>query len=72
MEKSIGKVTSPTLILGAQADPFSFSHVEPVREALVSARLIDLVVIEGGMIPLVEQKSAEIAQAIREFLVRVL
>jgi hypothetical protein len=46
--------------------------VEPVRAALVSARSIDLVVIEGGMIPLVEQKSAEIAQAIREFLVRVL
>ncbi|MEI6250741.1 MAG: alpha/beta hydrolase [Actinomycetes bacterium] len=71
MEKSIGKVTSPTLILGAQADPFSFSHVEPVRAALVSARSIDLVVIEGGMIPLVEQKSAEIAQAIRDFVGRV-
>jgi len=68
MEKSIGKISSPTLILGAQSDPFSFPHVQPVREALVGARSIEVVVIEGGLIPLVEQKSAEVALAIREFL----
>jgi len=68
MEKSIGKINSPTLILGAQADPFSFPHIQPVRDALVAARSVDVIVIEGGMIPLVEQKSAEVAHAIREFL----
>jgi pimeloyl-ACP methyl ester carboxylesterase len=72
MEKSIGNITSPTLILGAQADPFSFPHIQPVRDALVAAKSVDVVVIEGGMIPLVEQKSAEVADAIREFLGRVL
>lgn len=72
MEKSIQRITAPVLILGAQADPFSFPHIQPVRDALVAARSVDVVVIEGGMIPLVEQKSAEVAHAIREFLGRSL
>ena len=72
MEKSIQRITAPVLILGAQSDPFSFPHIQPVRDALVAARSVDVVVIEGGMIPLVEQKSAEVAHAIREFLGRSL
>ena len=72
MEKSIGNVTSPTLIIGAKADPFSFPHIQPVRDALVAAKSVDVVEIEGGMIPLVEQKSVDVALAIREFLGRVL
>ena len=72
MEKSIGKITSPTLILGAESDPFSFPHIEPVRNGLSSAALVEVVVIEGGMIPLVEQKTHEVATAIRNFLERVL
>lgn len=68
MEERIPRVTAPALVLGAQEDPFTFPDVERVAAALVSSRSVKVEVISGGMIPLMEQKSTEVATLVREFL----
>lgn len=68
MEDRIGLVTAAVLILGAAADPFAFPDVEPTRAALSAAGSVEVVVIEGGTIPLLEHKPVEVAEAVAGFL----
>jgi pimeloyl-ACP methyl ester carboxylesterase len=68
MEDRIGEVTAPVLILGGDADPFSFPDVGLVRDGLVQAATVDIVVIEGGTIPMVEQLPTPVADAVVGFL----
>lgn len=70
MEDRIGLVTAPTLLIGAEDDPFALPDVERLRERLVNTRSTDVVLIAGGTIPLLEQKSDEVGAAATEFLNR--
>ncbi len=72
MEERIGLVTAPVLMIGAAADPFAMPDLPRVREALTASRKVQTVVIEGGMIPLMETHAAEVADAIEVFLGNVL
>jgi pimeloyl-ACP methyl ester carboxylesterase len=68
MEDRIGLVTAPVLLLGADADPFAFPAMADLQKHLVNAARCDLAVIEGGMIPLMEQRPEEVAWATIAFL----
>lgn len=68
MEDRVGLVSAPVLILGADADPFSFPDVEVMRAELVGARSVEIAVVEGGMIPMTEQLPAAVADAVVPFL----
>jgi pimeloyl-ACP methyl ester carboxylesterase len=68
MEDRIGLVTAPVLILGGDADPFSFPDIEVVRHGLVRAATVEIVVVEGGTIPMLEQLPSTVATAVIGFL----
>jgi pimeloyl-ACP methyl ester carboxylesterase len=68
MEHRIGYVTADVLILAADADPFALPGVKPTEQALTNARSVRTHLIEGGMIPLMEQKAAEVAEVTLDFL----
>ncbi|MGW4796016.1 alpha/beta fold hydrolase [Nonomuraea sp. NPDC004297] len=68
MEDKIGLITAPVLLLGATADPFALPQLEPLRRNLTGAESVRSVVIEDGMIPLMEQKAPEVAAVVAEFL----
>jgi len=71
MEDRIGLVTAPTLIIGASADPFSFPAVARLRSHLVNAPTVEVVTIDGGMVPLMEQAPDRVSGAVLEFLTGV-
>lgn len=68
MENRIGLVSAPVLILGGDADPFSFPDVEVVRDGLSGAKSVEIVVVDGGTIPMVEQCATAVAAAVIDFL----
>lgn len=65
MEERIGRVTHPTLVLRATADPFASPHAAELAEHLPHARVVD---IEGGMVPLPDQLPEAFARAVLGFL----
>ncbi len=68
MEDRVGLVVAPVLILGADADPFSFPDVARMQVELTGAPRVEVAVIEGGMIPMTEQLPESVADAVVEFL----
>lgn len=68
MEDRIGLVNAPVLLLGASADPFAMPNVPILREHLVAARSVEVQVIEGGTIPLMEQAPQDVADLVSAFL----
>jgi pimeloyl-ACP methyl ester carboxylesterase len=68
MEERIVLVTAPVLMIGAAADPFAMPDLPRVSEALTRSVLVETVVIEGGMIPLMETHADEVAEAIDAFV----
>jgi pimeloyl-ACP methyl ester carboxylesterase len=68
MEDRIGLITAPVLMIGAAADPFAMPDLPRVSEALTRSVLVETVVIEGGMIPLMETHAGEVAEAIDAFV----
>jgi pimeloyl-ACP methyl ester carboxylesterase len=68
MEERIGFVTAPVLMIGAAADPFAMPDLPRVREALTGSMEVETVVIEGGMIPLMETHADAVAAAIKAFI----
>lgn len=65
MEDRIGLVRCPTLCIGASADPYAFPELKPLSNRLNSA---EVAVIEGGMVPLMEEHPAEVTKMIVRFL----
>jgi pimeloyl-ACP methyl ester carboxylesterase len=65
MEDALPKVKARTLLIGASADPYAFPELQPMAERLHPE---STVVIDGGMVPLMEQKPAEVAEAVLAFL----
>lgn len=72
MADRVDLVTAPILLLAATADPVSYPHTERLRTAYPRARTVEVAEIAGGMIPLMEHKSSEVAGAVTRFLDRVL
>lgn len=71
MEDRVGLITAPVLILGAEGDPYSFAYVEPTAAALTAAATVEVRVIEGALIPVMEQKTHEVAEAVLDFFDRL-
>ncbi|MGJ7503023.1 alpha/beta fold hydrolase [Variovorax sp. ZT5P49] len=65
MEERIGRVTQPTLIVRATADPFAAPHAEELQHYLPQAHVVD---IEGGMVPLPDQMPEAFARTVLDFL----
>ena len=65
MEERVGLVRCPVVLLGASADPYAFPDLEPLAEALGRP---DVVVIDGGMVPLMESRAQEVAVQVTRFL----
>ncbi|MEV6156597.1 alpha/beta fold hydrolase [Nonomuraea sp. NPDC052129] len=68
MEDKIGSVKTSVLLLGAAADPFALPAMAPLRENLTGALSVTSAVVDGGMIPLMEHKAAEVAGIVTRFL----
>ncbi len=68
MEDRIRLVTAPTLLIGADEDPFAFPHLMVLARALSSASVVETVVVAGGMIPLMECHAPAVAAAVVPFL----
>lgn len=58
-------VKCPVLCIGASADPFAFGNLRPVADRFVDERTA---VIDGGTIPLMEQRPEEVAKLIGDFV----
>lgn len=65
MEERIGLIRCPVLCLGASADPFAFPELERLAGQLPTA---DKAVIDGGMVPLMEQHATEVTGLVLDFL----
>lgn len=68
MEDRIGDVVAPTLLIGAESDPFALPEIPQLREALANAVVVEEAVIADGHIPLMEECPAEVAAVVRSFI----
>ena len=67
MEDRIGRVTAPTLIIGATDDPHAFPATSRVAAAIGHAEVTE---IRGGTIPLPDAMPGEFSRAVLNFLRR--
>jgi pimeloyl-ACP methyl ester carboxylesterase len=65
MEDRVAAVRQPALVIRATADPFAAPHAEEWRHLLPQVQVVD---IEGGMVPLPDQMPEAFAQAVLRFL----
>lgn len=68
MERRIGLVAAPTLLLGAELDPFALPDIPHLRAGLVSAASVTEAVISGGRIPLMEEHPEAVVREVQAFL----
>lgn len=68
MEDRVGLVTAPVLVLAATDDPVSYPHTRKVADAYINAERMEMAEIEGGLIPLMEQKAPDVAEVVEKFL----
>jgi pimeloyl-ACP methyl ester carboxylesterase len=65
MEDRIGRVKAPVLVIRATADPFAYPEGPALIAQFPGCAVTE---IEGGMVPLPDQKPQEYAHAILEYL----
>lgn len=65
MEEKIRLIKAPTLVLAGTDDPFSFPRIKPLSESITDSKTA---IIEGGMVPMVDQMPEEFARVVIEFL----
>jgi pimeloyl-ACP methyl ester carboxylesterase len=70
MERRIGRVRAPVLVLGATEDRFTLPALEPLARHLTRAEVVRRAVIEGGTVALMEDKAEDVAAAVLPFLRR--
>jgi pimeloyl-ACP methyl ester carboxylesterase len=70
VERRIGHVRAPVLLLGAADDPFVLPALEPMARHLTAAAVVDQAVIEGGTVALMEDKAEDVAAVVLPFLRR--
>ncbi len=66
-EMDVSRLTMPTLLIGADADPYAFPQLERMAAALAHA---ETAVIAGGMVPLPDGWPDEFTRAVADFLDR--
>jgi len=65
MEDKVRLIKAPTLVLAGTDDPFSFPRMKALSESVTD---IKTAIIEGGMVPMVDQMPEEFAKVVIEFL----
>ncbi|MBK1784893.1 alpha/beta fold hydrolase [Prauserella cavernicola] len=65
MEERAGEVRAPVLCLGASADPHTFPQLGALSSRFNAA---EVVIVEGGMVPLMEEHAGEVVRVIARFL----
>lgn len=65
MEDKVRLIKAPTLVLAGTDDPFSFPRMKPLSESITDSKTA---IIEGGMVPMVDQMPEEFAKVVIEFL----
>ncbi len=65
MEEKVPLIKAPTLVMAGSADPYSFPRLLPLADRIGGSRTA---VIEGGMVPMVEQMPEEFARVVMSFL----
>jgi pimeloyl-ACP methyl ester carboxylesterase len=65
MEEKTPLLQAPTLILCGARDPFSYPRMKPLSEAIKGSKMV---VIDEGMVPMVDQLPEEFARAVLRFL----
>jgi pimeloyl-ACP methyl ester carboxylesterase len=68
MERRIGLVRAPVLLLGATDDPFSLPALDPLARHLTAAPVVHRAVIDGGTVALMEDKAGDVAATVLPFL----
>ena len=68
IEDQVEKITSQVLVLAPSEDPFAFPQADKFLNGLKNAKGISKTVIQGGMIPLMEEKHGEVSRVVLEFL----
>ncbi len=68
MDERADLLAAPVLVLAPTLDPVSAPHTERLRTAFPRAERTRVVEIPGGRIPLMEEKSIEVAAAVTAFL----
>lgn len=68
MEEGLDKIVSRVLLLAPSEDPFAFPQSDKFLFGLKNTKAISKKIIQGGMIPLMEQKSEEVSKVVLEFL----
>lgn len=65
MEEKVPLIKAPTLVLAGSDDPFSFPRLKPLAESVKGSVTA---VIQGGMVPMVDQLPEEFARVVMRFL----
>jgi pimeloyl-ACP methyl ester carboxylesterase len=65
MEEKVPLIKARTLVLAGSEDPFSFPRMKPLADSIKGS---EIAVIEGGMVPMVDQMPEEFAKAVLNFL----
>ena len=67
MEDKTPLIKSPTLVVAGTEDPFSFPRMGPLSQSIKGSKPA---VIQGGMVPVVDQMPEEFAKVVMDFLDR--
>ena len=65
MEEKTALIKAPTLVLAGRKDQFSFPRMKPLSEAI---RGSEMLIIDEGLVPMVDQLPEEFARAVSSFL----
>jgi pimeloyl-ACP methyl ester carboxylesterase len=65
MEERVRLIQAPTLVLAGTDDPFSFPRMDLLAENIRGSRRA---VIQGGMVPMVDQMPEAFARVVIDFL----
>jgi pimeloyl-ACP methyl ester carboxylesterase len=65
MEQKLALITAPTLVLAGTDDPFSYPDMRSLAEKI---RWSEIVEIQGGMVPMVDQMPEKFAEVVLAFL----
>jgi len=67
MESRVSLIRAPTLVLAGSDDPFSLPNLRPLADRIAGS---ETAVIDGGMVPMVDQMPERFAEVVGEFLGR--
>jgi pimeloyl-ACP methyl ester carboxylesterase len=65
MEEKVPLIKSPTLVVAGTEDPFSFPRMGPLSQSIKGSKTA---VIEGGMVPAVDQMPKDFVRIVINFL----